>query len=156
MGESTQPSPAVADYSQWQAQDYFKTYYSEVVLPDEQAVLAYQVQMLKRTEHKFGRGLEYGCGPTLHRAIANGWERRFERARESQRRPTRLSHPAVLAELAGRGTFSVTGTLKSGSGDYYRVTQAPGQVGFTVRLTSSSGTPISTSVLARLNVIRVK
>jgi NNMT/PNMT/TEMT family len=70
LGESTHAGPALADYSQWQAQDYFKTYYSEVVLPDEQVVLAYQVEMLKRVEHKFGRGLEYGCGPTLHRAIA--------------------------------------------------------------------------------------
>jgi hypothetical protein len=68
MSERT--SPAVADYSQWQAQDYFKTYYSEVVLPDEQVVLAYQIETLKRIEHPFGRGLEYGCGPTLHRAIA--------------------------------------------------------------------------------------
>jgi hypothetical protein len=70
LSEGTQPGPAIADYSQWQAQDYFKTYYSEVVLPDEQVVLAYQVETLKRIEHKFGRGLEYGCGPTLHRAIA--------------------------------------------------------------------------------------
>ncbi len=70
MSERTQLSPAVADYSQWQAQDYFKTYYSEVVLPDEQVVLAYQIETLKRIEHPFGRGLEYGCGPTLHRAIA--------------------------------------------------------------------------------------
>lgn len=70
MSDSTQPGPAVADYSQWQARDYFKTYYSEVVLPDEQVVLAYQIETLRRIEHKFGRGLEYGCGPTLHRAIA--------------------------------------------------------------------------------------
>ncbi len=70
MSERTSVSPAVADYSQWQAQDYFKTYYSEVVLPDEQAVLAYQIETLKRVGHTFGRGLEYGCGPTLHRAIA--------------------------------------------------------------------------------------
>jgi hypothetical protein len=63
-------SPAVEDYTQWRAQDYFKTYYSEVVLPDEQVVLAYQIEALKRIEHKFGAGLEYGCGPTLHRAIA--------------------------------------------------------------------------------------
>jgi hypothetical protein len=70
LSEGTSASPAVADYSQWQAQDYFKTYYSEVVLPDEQVVLAYQIETLKRIEHKFGRGLEYGCGPTLHRAIA--------------------------------------------------------------------------------------
>ena len=70
MSDRTSVSPAVTDYSQWQAQDYFKTYYSEVVLPDEQAVLAYQIETLQRFEQKFGRGLEYGCGPTLHRAIA--------------------------------------------------------------------------------------
>jgi hypothetical protein len=67
VSEGTLP---LADYSQWHAQDYFRTYYSEVVLPDEQVVLAYQVETLKRIEHKFGRALEYGCGPTLHRAIA--------------------------------------------------------------------------------------
>jgi hypothetical protein len=70
LGDGNYASPAVADYSQWQAKDYFKTYYSEVVLPDEKVVLEYQIEALKRIEHKFGRGLEYGCGPTLHRAIA--------------------------------------------------------------------------------------
>jgi hypothetical protein len=63
-------APVVADYSEWHAHDYFKTYYSDVVLPDEQLVLAYQIEVLRQNEHKFGRGLEYGCGPTLHRAIA--------------------------------------------------------------------------------------
>jgi hypothetical protein len=70
LGKRTQPTGPLADYSQWQAQDYFRTYYSEVVLPDEQVVLAYQIETLRRIEHKFGSGLEYGCGPTLHRAIA--------------------------------------------------------------------------------------
>lgn len=60
----------VADYSEWQARDYFQTYYSEVVLPDEQAVLAYQIEVMSNAENRFGRALEYGCGPTLHRAIA--------------------------------------------------------------------------------------
>lgn len=60
----------VADYSEWQARDYFQTYYSEVVLPDEQAVLAYQLDVMQQAETRFGRALEYGCGPTLHRAIA--------------------------------------------------------------------------------------
>jgi hypothetical protein len=63
-------SLSVADYADWQAQDYFKTYYSEVVLPDEQVVLAYQVEVLRQLDRQYGRGLEYGCGPTLHRAIA--------------------------------------------------------------------------------------
>jgi hypothetical protein len=66
----TTRNPLVADYSEWKARDYFETYYSEVVLPDEQAVLAYQIEVLRAARARFGRGLEYGCGPTLHRAIA--------------------------------------------------------------------------------------
>ena len=53
----------VADYSEWRARDYFETYYSDVVLPDEQAVLAYQIDVLRAARARFGRGLEYGCGP---------------------------------------------------------------------------------------------
>jgi ATP-dependent helicase/DNAse subunit B len=41
-------------------------------------------------------------------AAANGWERRIARARRAFERPTRLTHPAVVAELAARGMFSVT------------------------------------------------
>jgi hypothetical protein len=67
--DSSSSGRVVADYSQWHARDYFQTYYSEVVLPDEQAVLAYQTEVLRAAPNDFGRGLEYGCGPTLHRAI---------------------------------------------------------------------------------------
>jgi hypothetical protein len=48
---------AVADYSQWQARDYFQTYYSEVVLPDEQVVLRYQVEQLATQANRRGRAL---------------------------------------------------------------------------------------------------
>jgi ATP-dependent helicase/DNAse subunit B len=41
-------------------------------------------------------------------ALANGWERRFERAQAAFDRPTELTNPAVLAELGGRTTFNVT------------------------------------------------
>src|SRR5262249_8662352 len=41
-------------------------------------------------------------------AIANGWERRLERAQSALDRPTRLTHPAVLEELRTRATFGVT------------------------------------------------
>ena len=41
-------------------------------------------------------------------ALANGWERRLERALTAFRRPTRLTHPAVLGELAARTSFGVT------------------------------------------------
>ena len=43
MVDSNASNPLVADYSEWRARDYFKTYYSEVVLPDEQVVLAYHI-----------------------------------------------------------------------------------------------------------------
>lgn len=69
MVDSRSPG-GLADYSAWRARDYFETYYSEVVLPDEQAVLAYQLEVMGRADARFGRALEYGCGPTLHRAIA--------------------------------------------------------------------------------------
>lgn len=59
-----------ADYSSWKARDYFETYYSKVVLPDEQAVLTYQVDVLSALPRPATLALEYGCGPTLHRAIA--------------------------------------------------------------------------------------
>ncbi|MER3409599.1 MAG: hypothetical protein C4306_05740 [Thermoleophilia bacterium] len=41
-------------------------------------------------------------------ALANGWSRRLERALAAFQRPTRLSHPRVLAELQGRTSFGVT------------------------------------------------
>jgi ATP-dependent helicase/nuclease subunit B len=41
-------------------------------------------------------------------ATANGWERRLARALRAFERPTRLTHPRVLAELKARATFSVT------------------------------------------------
>jgi ATP-dependent helicase/DNAse subunit B len=41
-------------------------------------------------------------------ASANGWGRQLARARRAFERPTRLTHPAVLAELEARGMFGVT------------------------------------------------
>jgi ATP-dependent helicase/DNAse subunit B len=41
-------------------------------------------------------------------AVANGWERRLRRALGAFDRPTALTNPAVVAELAARGTFNVT------------------------------------------------
>jgi ATP-dependent helicase/DNAse subunit B len=41
-------------------------------------------------------------------AIANGWDRRLARALRAFDRPTRLTHPQVLAELAAKSTFGVT------------------------------------------------
>ena len=41
-------------------------------------------------------------------AAANGWQRQLARALSAFDRPTRLTHPAVLAELGARGMFGVT------------------------------------------------
>jgi ATP-dependent helicase/DNAse subunit B len=41
-------------------------------------------------------------------ALANGWERRLDRARAAFSRRTELRHPLVLEELANRGSFNVT------------------------------------------------
>ncbi len=41
-------------------------------------------------------------------ATANGWDRRLARALRAFERPTRLTHPQVLAELAAKATFGVT------------------------------------------------
>jgi ATP-dependent helicase/nuclease subunit B len=41
-------------------------------------------------------------------ATANGWDRRIARALRAFDRPTRLTHPQVLAELAAKSTFGVT------------------------------------------------
>ncbi len=41
-------------------------------------------------------------------AVANGWERRLERARSAFDRRTALTNPAVLAELGARESFNVT------------------------------------------------
>src|SRR6185312_14775717 len=60
----------VADYSEWRAQEYLDTYYREAILPDERRVRAFELEALADEHEAFGRALEYGCGPTLHRAIA--------------------------------------------------------------------------------------
>ena len=79
MADAATGNPRVADYSEWRARDYYDTYYSQVILPDEQAVLAYQISAMRSARRRFNRALEYGCGPTLHRAIAaSGYANRID------------------------------------------------------------------------------
>jgi hypothetical protein len=63
--------------------------------------------------------------------------------------------PLVPAVFNG-GTFAFDGTLLAGSGDYFRVVQGPNQQGFTVRMTGPGGAALPASVVARLNVIRIR
>jgi len=71
--------------------------------------------------------------------------------------PSRFDRPYPLVPaVVGPGTFQLNGTLRAGSGDYVRVLQAPGEHGFTLRLTDQSGGPLPTSLVPRLNVIRIR
>jgi len=71
--------------------------------------------------------------------------------------PSRFDRPFPLVPaIVGPGTFQLDGTLRAGSGDYVRLRQAPGEPGFTLRMTAPDGTPVSASVIPRLNVIRIR
>lgn len=70
MSNLSIPSALTSNSSGWSAQQYLDTYYREVVLADERRVLAFELDALACERTPFGRALEYGCGPTLHRAIA--------------------------------------------------------------------------------------
>jgi hypothetical protein len=64
-------------------------------------------------------------------------------------------YPLVPTVSAGRDV-NLSGTLRAGSGIYHRATQAAGDPGFTLRFTMPNGGLISSSLLPRLNVIRLQ
>lgn len=66
-------------------------------------------------------------------------------------KPYPLDPPVTLA-----ADVDVTGTLRSGSGVYERVLQAPGSPEFTLQLAETNGTPFNPGVDPRLTVIRVR
>ncbi|MBI4420825.1 MAG: IPT/TIG domain-containing protein [Gemmatimonadetes bacterium] len=85
------------------------------------------------------------------------WNFRTTYASLNQQQPQRFDRPFPLVPQAvNGGGFTADGTLRSGSGDYFRVMQGPSQGAFTLRLIDPSGGPVSSNVLARLNVIRIK
>jgi SAM-dependent methyltransferase len=57
-------------WNSWQPAEYYDDYYSDIVHPDERVALRFQIEFLQRARRRFPRALEYGCGPTLMRAIA--------------------------------------------------------------------------------------
>jgi hypothetical protein len=71
--------------------------------------------------------------------------------------PSRFPYPfpITLTPFSG-GTFAASGTLRAGSGEYFRVVLGPGQAGFTLALDDGSGGPVSANVAPRLNVIRIR
>ncbi len=85
------------------------------------------------------------------------WALRDVYADLRQQDPDRFpaSFPINPPDLTG-GSFSVGGWLRSGSGDYYMVGQAPSGSGFTVSFTNPAGGPVSSAVTPRIEVIRIR
>ena len=84
------------------------------------------------------------------------WLFRTTFASLNQQRPSRFPQPFPLVptQFTG-GAFNVTGTLRSGSGDYYLIEQLANQTGFTVSFENPAGGPVSQTVTPRLEVIRI-
>lgn len=74
LREYTQnPATASADLYQqvWKPRQYLEQYYSgATVSDDEQAVFAQLAKWFDQGGRQFKRGLDFGCGPTIHHAAA--------------------------------------------------------------------------------------
>ncbi len=66
-----------------------------------------------------------------------------------------LAYPLVPTLSAGNAV-NVSGTLRSGSGEYVRAVQAPGGAAFTLRFSANGTTAVSPAVTPRLNVVRIR
>jgi hypothetical protein len=64
------PAPRVSRWATWCAQEYYEHYYAGSVLRDDREVLRHHIAYLAAAGRTFPAALEYGCGPTLLRAIA--------------------------------------------------------------------------------------
>ncbi|HWC74145.1 MAG TPA: hypothetical protein VG454_09420, partial [Gemmatimonadales bacterium] len=75
----------------------------------------------------------------------------------NSQRPTIFPHqyPLIPPVSAGRDV-DLSSTLRAGSGVYMRATQGAGDPGFTLHLTTPSGSLINAGYVPRLNVIRLQ
>ena len=85
------------------------------------------------------------------------WSFRTTYGSLNQQQPSRFdrSYPLVPTQEIS-STFASNGTLRAGSGDYFRIIQGPAQNGFTLALTDQSGASLNTAILGRLNIIRIR
>jgi hypothetical protein len=74
-----------------------------------------------------------------------------------QQAPNDFDRPFPLVPDSARGgAFELNGSLRSGSGYYFRVIQDALQRGFTLQFTDPDGGSVDPNVAPRLNVIRVR
>lgn len=91
------------------------------------------------------------------RLTYTSWHFRKTFASLNQQSPTTFDRPFPLVPGSyPGGNFDVSGVLRAGSGDYFLAVQLPGQQGFGLQFTQGGGAPFSSSVPARLNVIRIR
>src|SRR5262249_16697706 len=69
-GENMSAQRPTSPWTAWRPDDYFRDYYSAEVRPDEREAIRFQADFLHRAGQLFPTALEYGCGPTLMRAVA--------------------------------------------------------------------------------------
>lgn len=70
MPSLTPVAAPLHDWDAWNPRDYFDDYFRRGVDDDERAAIPFQIAYLRRQARPFDRALEFGCGPTLMRAIA--------------------------------------------------------------------------------------
>lgn len=62
--------PTISPWAAWRPDEYVREYLGRRVEADEQAAIPFQVNFLRSARRHYARAVEYGCGPTLMRAIA--------------------------------------------------------------------------------------
>ncbi len=69
MREGIDFKSGISGYDQWRAENYYSFYYKDGIVRDERITLGRHLDFL-RAHGSFEHALDYGCGPTLHNAIA--------------------------------------------------------------------------------------
>ncbi|MBI1968027.1 MAG: hypothetical protein HYS40_08560 [Gemmatimonadetes bacterium] len=85
------------------------------------------------------------------------WRFRTTYASLNAQQPSFFPKPYPLTPTMSAGNaVDLAGTLRSGSGVYHRVFQAPSAPGFTLLFSTSRGGPLPANVVPRLNIIRIR
>ncbi len=83
------------------------------------------------------------------------WDFRDVYQQLNSQAPDVFDVPFPLDPTSTNSEFSFLGTMLSGSGDYFLVSQSSNNRGFTIEFTAPDGNPLSGDAAPRLNVIRI-